>query len=544
MVTELNGFLPGTDCFFLNPITSQLLYRLYRTFPHIPWYGLLLYVTVYWGYALILSAFIRRNSGFALLLAAPFLFIIFFHCFVFVSFTSASLLLLFGVFLCLLDWALTKRCPTTYERLYSLLLTLALIISYSLRWRLVLYSSILILPVILYTDRTLFRKTRLFWAGFSLLIMLSGYFMFAEPSGNDHFFVQYNKVRSMFHDTDKGEYYGEITRHAIATAGWDATDFVLFRNYWFLHDQTRFNVDTVKTFLKANNPIGKISFFKQVVNRTYFHFQGNKTISLILACTLLSLFIYGFDSLVHKTATEAAKLSIALGIVMTIALFLLYYRFVPRVYLPLFTYMAGTIFLMLSPPRRPNALGPATKLRRTATLSFLILLTLIMIGMTWTKTESLVHHLFARNAEKENLRQALSKIEENRRQSERLLLIPLDPNNNLLQETIFPLKEVSDFTTIPLLPAGWQIHSRRYFRILHHFGLHNGRELLAWTIDNPNVLWFQYVETPQRTSIAELVETYFQQHMTPDGKPDMKIVYDFRNRNGIGLVCYEMITKG
>ncbi|MFZ5569860.1 MAG: hypothetical protein ACOZF0_05625 [Thermodesulfobacteriota bacterium] len=540
IVLELNGFLPGKDCFFLNPVTSHMLHRLYRAVPGLPWYGFYLYSGILLSYTLILGVFLRSNDRFAFLSATPFIFIVFFHCFVFASFTSASLLLLFAVFLCLLEWALTENCPIHEERTYLFLLTLALVMSFSLRWNLVQFASILVFSVVIVGRLSFFRKTLPVWAGFFFLLLLSFWLLFHQYSKDNRFFFQYSNIRGIFHDTDRGEYYGDLTLRAISKAGWDMEDFILFRNYWFLHDINRSNTSSISLFTKENNPTGQIPFFRQVAQRMSLHFQGSKTVTLILFCTLSAVFIRNLASLRRQTITKPFRQGLAIGIVVAGALFLMYYRFVPRVYMPLYCYVAGTFFVILDRLEKPDPVGGS---KRNPTEIFLVValaLTLTAAGLTWSKTASLLQHVFARRAEKEQIDRKLSMVAMNRPHLDTVLLIPLDPNSNLLQEAVHPLKEVADFTSIPVLPAGWLIHSKGYLRILRHHGLQNGNELLRWSIDNPAAIWFEYIEKTSKTPVTRLVESYFNKHISPGRKMSMQPVFDFRNQHGLGLVCYRL----
>ncbi len=537
MISELNGFLPGTDCFFLNPLTSKCLHALYKIFPNIPWYGLWIYLAAYLGFSMTTSVFFRRNRGLPLLLCGPCLFIIFFHCFAFASFTSSSLLLLFGVFLCLLDWAVTDKCPFECKYLYITFLTICLFISFSLRWQLVLYLSILSVPVFLFARGTFYKRFWPFAAGLIAVLILSAYFTFHANDEKHFSFAEYNRLRSRFHDSDKGEYYKGTTLKAIQKAGWDWNDFILFRNYWFLHDQKRFNTQTLSVFLQENDPLEKRTMIRQIASRAYIHLKGNQSISLILFITIIAIFMFQPKSLLSKPNLNIAKILISLCIISAIALFLMYHRFVPRVYLPLYAYILGATFLMLYQSSSAKNVN-LSRIKYWSQNIFTMIIILSLCWLTWIKSKALIEYLRAKNMEKKIIMTCLLQVKNLHTHPDDLLLIPLNPNNNLLQETVHPLKEFSDFPAINILPGGWQINSPRYFRFLKHYGMQDGNELLHWTVNNKKALWFQYIEDQRDAYLANLIETYFKKHITPGKETKLEIANDFRNEKGLGLVFF------
>jgi hypothetical protein len=543
IVSVLNRFFPGTDYLFLNPLTINILYNSYRIFPEVPWYGVLVYFAVYFGSSLILSVLLRSGNSGSILLSAPCLILIFLYCFSYVSITSASLLVLFGVYLCLLDWGLTNRCPIKHEYIYGFFLTAIFFLSFFLRWRLVLFFSVFAVPIFLHFNRSLLKKLYPFFLGFAFLIILSCYFIFSESSGNNLPYLKFNKLRGVFHDTNKGVYHGDITLRAIKKAGWSIEDYVLFKKHWFLYDQKRFNIHTINTFLEENNYINNLSIFKQIQERFIFHLFESRFYTSILFLSIIALFLKESQALTNNSITNLIKMSASLVFIITGILFFMYYRFVPRVYLPLYVYLLGTTFLTLNNNTRIHDNINRNARKRMLINFFLILIMLTTFSLTWVQGKSLVNFLLiSENYKQKYIQNNLKRLKEKLVNTEDLLLVKLNPVTGLMQETIHPLKEFSDFTSIKIFPAGWQINSPRYFRVLENLGLKNGREFLNWTVNNKNVLWFRL--TPARDkSLIMLIERYFQKHIVSDKNIKLKIVYDFRNQEGFGLVFYNVISE-
>ena len=161
-----------------NRLISQTLsYLLYGSFPSIPWYGLILYSTAYLGIFLISSVVFRtsRRDYLASILTLPAFLLYFGYSLFFISFTASSLLLEFGVFLSLLERLVREKSASRFSRYNVYLLSVAFVVSYLLRWKLVLYSVAFGLPLLLFT-----RKHEFKWMALAFLF-ITGFIIGDRP---------------------------------------------------------------------------------------------------------------------------------------------------------------------------------------------------------------------------------------------------------------------------------------------------------------------------------------------------------------------------
>ncbi len=156
MITILsgNGGFPASPYVpYLNPILSYVLHILYRVKPYFPWFGVFFYVVYYLGWTLILSVIFRTNDRYSFILTIPILFYFFFFHSSYVSFTSASLFMSFGVFLCTIEYFIRNEAPIKNIRIYFIFLAVCFYLSFLLRWELVLYSLLLFLPAVVFIKK-------------------------------------------------------------------------------------------------------------------------------------------------------------------------------------------------------------------------------------------------------------------------------------------------------------------------------------------------------------------------------------------------------
>lgn len=539
-ITELSGFCPTPVSFVLNPLTGYALYGLYRLFPAVPWYGILVYGCIWLGIFLAAGVFLRFSSRFLFLIAAPILFILVLRSYAFLGLTTASLLLLFSVFLSHLEWSVKRGCPLSTPGRYSGILTAGLLLAFALRWELVSYCMVLAAPLLLIHPLTLFQRKSSFVAAAVILLLSIVNFAYLQ-SGDNHAYNVYSKLRKKFHDTDKGYPHGAVTIAALQKTGWDWDDYVLFRDYWFVYDRHRFNAEKLSVFLEANDPKTKLPLVRHIQDRVSYAYRENKKNIHFLAASFALILLYGFTrSRAGSFRKTIARLA-AFGIVLSSMLFLMYYRFEPRVYLPLFLYLFGSAAVLFCDD--PQSLIFSHRLTPVILWVAMSALAALTWGQAALIAKDFHEDLLASDNNRRYLKNALKRFETNLSDAEERVFFIMNPLTNLMVETVHPLQEKKELSNLAFIPFGWQINSRQYDSILAHLNLENGRELLKWTVDNRNAVWCWLLLKPEENNLPHRITNYFNRHIVSDRRVAFRTISDYRDRNGTGIVFFYIETE-
>lgn len=540
VLTGKGGFPPDTTMVFLSQTLCYILFFLYRQFPDIPWYGLTIYLAAYLGISLMISLLLRNTAKdrFSLLLSMPAFLICFVYNLSIITFTSVSLLLEFSVLLSLLEWMISDRPFLKHDRVYTGFLGICFILSFLLRWNLVLYALGLCIPILFFLRK---EKVRVIFP-VAVIIMLFIFadrtlFFFNTSTPQHREYVEYNKIRAEFNDTIKGEYHGETTINALNKAGWSPEDYEFFRN-WIFYDERKFNVDTLKIFLKENNPAQKERFLQQIWSRWDKSFADNKHFVLIFFFTVLSILLYRSDNYKDISHKDKIRSFFSLISLMLIMLFLMYFRFVARVYVPLLVYFAGVFLILSIPNKKSLSVDKTTHFARIILVMLSFILFLFSATQSYAVGRIIMEALKTSEQEKNYIRNCLKSVEKQYQKPS--ILIPIDPSTGLLPENVHPLKEFSDYTTLRVFPHGTEINSPRYLSIIKQMGISSGHDFLRWTIDRNDVLFAVFVnDRIHHDMMKRLWELYYNRHIV-SGKPvRLSPVYDF-TQYGKGLIFYRM----
>lgn len=540
LVCELSGYSPTPVSFVLNPITSHCLYYLYHVLPKIPWYGLWLYGCIYLGISLLTAALFRINDRFLLLLLGPFFIVLFFRSIAFPGITTTSLLLLIAVFLSFLEWGIKSNSPSSHPRAYLCLLAGGLVMGFSLRWELVTYALVFITPVILHfkpSDRPYYRSLLL---GLACIICLYPVFMAYLTSGDRQSFQEYSTLRKVFHDTERGDYRENVTPLSLKKAGWSYEDYLVFRQ-WFIYDTARFNKKTLSAFLGENNPMRGNNLIKNGFDKILTAFRKNLQDTLLFFLSALVVLLYRARYPMAFSRFEIGKRIFALLMIFIGILFFAYYRFEPRIYLPLYTFFLGTMAIALFPD-----LPDRSTRKKSMNILLSVVAALLLAGTTclaFSICTTLLSELSASYRDKQYIQRQFNNVRLNEMDKDNSLLVVLNPRKNLMTETIHPLKERSDYNNFKILPFGWQINSPQYRRMLDEFGISDSDDFLQWTINNRNVIWFQLFWKATDKQFMLLIEEYITQHFGHGEKVFFQPVFDFRNQVGIGFVFFNLVSK-
>ena len=538
-----SGFKPDPLQPHVSWSLGAVLCPLYRWHPKVPWYGLFIYTAAFWGMSLILSVLFRSTRGASMWLALPLLGILFFHVFSFGSFTSASLLLECGVFLSVMEWVVRGECPAKHPRFYAGTLALGFLAAFVLRWMMVLFASAFGAPVLLFV-----RKRQL---GKAIpLLMVLGLAMAGDRAlfhlmiSDEHkAFLEYNALRARFNDTVRGDDHGPLTRRALQKAGWSLEDYVFYKS-WVLYDNREFNTETLRTFLRENDPKKEESVFQLGLKGLRRQFRIGNHYALALVFATVSILVYRFDDWWRYARRMQLRILLTLAVIAFGILYVMCFRFVPRVFVPLSAYFFGTCFMFSHLKSDPQPESRNRPVFKKVLLLCAILFCLLTWGQAYAQGRKVARILKQSEAEKAYIQHGLSWVR-NREATTDPLLVLMDPVGGLGAEYVHPLKEYSDFTDLRVFPGGWGAHSPRFYSILRDMGLPDGRAFLEWMIDNPRALLVLRTKGRMYTLRWEsLWESYYARRIAPGKSVRLVPVYDFRNGNGAGLVLFRMRSAG
>ncbi len=541
LVCELSGYSPTPVSFVLNPITSHCLYYLYQFFPQIPWYGLWMYSCIYLGISLLTGTLIRVKKRLIMLLTAPFWLILFFRFVAFPGLTSACLLLLFAVFASYSEWGLLSKCPSSHPRAYRYLLVCGLFMGFLLRWELATYALVFIVPALLcfsVSEQPYFRSLLL---AIACIVVSYPVFTTYLNSGSRLEYSEYSKLRKIFHDTEKGFYYDDITPAALKKVGWSFEDYVLFRDWWFLYDHQTFNKKKLTTFLNENKPLQKTPLFQHVIHRITDAVLKSDRYTFLFLLSALILFLYRTLYPSPFSTWEVLKRIVSISMILAGILFFAYYRFEPRIYVPLYTYFLSMMVILLF--HGETVLAAQKKSLSIWIPAAIILLMAGAAGSAFSIGNILFDDLSASTMNKQYIQNQLQQTDLNTINKDTSLFMVINPLDNLMIETVHPLKERTDYTDFKILPFGWQINSPQYCNILYNFGVLDKNTFLKWTIDNRNAIWFQLFRDPSDSQRIRLMEGYLVRHIAGGKKVTLQPIFDFRNREGIGFVFFNLVSE-
>jgi len=526
--------------YVMSQVLYFVLYFLYQHLPGIPWLGMLTYFVVYLGCSLILGLFFRSKEMRYTLLAIPLFVMYLGSCYSVTSITAASLLLEFTVFLYLMEWAIRERCPVRNTRFFALFLSFCFLLSYNLRWVMAIRALCFGIPVLFFVKRENLKKALPFVVALSVFIVGDRALSHYTSTDEHKAFAEYNKVRTVFHDTVKGFYNGDITLRALDKVGWTFDDFAFFR-FWILYDSELFNVDTITAFTEANDPQNKTSIFGLIPKRIMRSYDKSKHYTLVLAFSILSFFLYRFHSLLGLSRNDRLKIVCSLGLIVGGVIFFMYYRFPARLFIPLYTYLVGASFLMFQIGNKSfQGRSPTPTSRKIAVVSAMLLVVL-SLGQVYAQGKVLVADLTVRERMKEHIHRCMGVVKDKTIRGDPLLVL-MHPSTGLRSEAVHPLKELSDFPDVRIFPGGSVINSAVYFDALQQLGLKDGRAFLKWLINNEEVLLVLHSKSNKGTEMAKhLWESYYSRRIVPGQGVRMVPVHDFRGRGGGGLVFYSVM---
>jgi len=544
-LTALSGFEPDS----FSPVHGQFfglaLCSLYNVAPGIPWYGLTVYTALLLGVFLMTGVLARHGKLTILMVCLPGIGLFFFHAMVLANYTTSALFVELAVFLAWAEWAVTGTCPARRPAAYTLLLAVGFCMSYMLRWELALWGVVFVIPALLFLRKPMMKKVSLVaLAVLAVIVADRAVYEYNRPEAAKQYMV-YNELRRVFHDTAKGDFYSDRTPGALAKANWDPKDYITYRK-WVLYDDVLFNAANLKVFLAENNPQQSTSLLKMIPERLANSFLKSKYYSLVFMCALGAIILLYSLRLLHMNGKDVIRCGTALGFVYATIIFFAYYRFEPRIYLPLFSYALVLTHLVLSSKVPLLASTTPGKRLKDVVFTIAVLLVLASYAICYTQAKGLFRLLDSSQQKKAYVTSCLEKTRE-RTSLNNPLLVVMDPTNSLATESVHPLKEMADYTPARVMPGGTGVNSPRYTNILQSLGQSNGRDFLQGAIDNDRVLFALMARGSEHHKFfVALWESYYNRNIIP-GDPGTGVgfrpVMDFRNRAGAGLILFELVTS-
>ncbi len=538
-LSDQSGFRSGAYHPTLSAGFGRLLSTLYRVQPGVPWYGLIIYSSAFAGMSLMLSVLFRSAKGLSLLLALPLLCLLFLHVFTFASFTSASLMLEFGVLLCLAEWIVRDECPARKARVYGLLLALGFLIGYFLRWRMTLYAIAFGMPALFFVKKRQLSRAAPLLVAVGLVMVGDRAIFHLTSSDEQKAYLEYNHLRAQFHDRVGGKSHGDLTRKALSKTGWAFEDYGFYKS-WILYDSRLFNTQTLRTFLEENDPKQGGAFLRKGREglERQFRMENHYTLALIFGA--LCILSARFEDLLRLSKWDRIKSVLALGAIGAGILYVMSFRFVPRVFVPLYIYFFGVCFLLSHLGVGVESDGRAGPVRKGIILACAFAFCMLTGWQAVAQGKINNRILQGSNLEKAYIQKVLSVVKDKSPVPDPVLIL-MNPMTGLGAQYVHPLKEFSDFSDLRIFPSGWSVNSPRYASILKEMGLSDGRAFLKWMINNPKALVVLLTRSDQETwRWKAMWESYFARRIAPGRGTSLVPVYDFRNKGGVGLVFFSM----
>ncbi|HOS96584.1 MAG TPA: hypothetical protein PLU54_02910 [Deltaproteobacteria bacterium] len=525
-----DGFPADPGGIFINPVTSWLLYALYRVFPSVPFFGLLVYAVTNLAMALIVGLFLRSN-WIPAMLSLPVLALFVFTNSVFASFTAATLLMFLAVALCVGELMLGGG-PPAGRKPYAALLCSCFFLAFLLRWDLVLIFILAAAPWLLFLDRERLKDLA---PAAAVTVVLAGlnYGVILLDRSHHAPFLAYNELRSSFHDTYRGREHEGFTQGALERAGWHFEEYYLFRKNWFVYDDVLFNADTLATFLEHNNPKARaVALLGSMGERIRLSLRDNADQMIIIALCLGSVFLATLPAMVRRTARVNLRAAAAVLPVAALVGGLMAYRFPQRISYPLFLYLYCFAFLLADGPGRAAEQRCGPTMRRVGlAAAFLVMACATAIAAKPVKLTAITLH---NAAEKIRANAATLSALAGAGGSSGKIVLPFDPVALSTIEDIHPFRENPAPSGLKIIPYGWVINTPHYARALQVMGVHSGRELLARIIDDDRVVLMQSLRPGDQVGAMEkeLLEMFLTFRIRPDRR--IRLVPRFQTGDGYG----------
>jgi hypothetical protein len=493
----MEGLLSGRaygcsfDAVFLGHNLSSLLMRCYGALPGVPWYGLFLETvtmisTVLW--TLLIVRRLRNPLHTAAALAG--FFAVHQYLLLRLNFMGTAL----SLFLAAAAWLAKLQVEGGPLRLRQGWIGLAMGLSYMIRptlGQLVLFFGAPCLALSL--NRRAAARLAYVAAVAGVIVIWTGQAErgWLETPAN-RLYAEFNAVRGAFVDRPH-----TCTREALHAAGWSHTDYRAAMQSWF-YDEDLFSVARFQRFLLA---AGRGEAMATRLRTACGHLLK----PYHLLCLAVLLFCPAFlwlDRACGDGPSRPVPLLVPFGVwawLLLGVLLLMAYRFPPRAYVPIYTYMAVLALWVplplfrASPPRTPPrwARVPAV----AAMAGLMVFVAVFRAGAAREARERDLLH------ERDFASSVLSRFDEE------TLFVPLSPLWSDASRSVFAPPDGQRFS---FLSSGWLLRSPAYYRLLGEFGYDSGHRLLERASTDPRVVFVVHRGEEDR---AVHVQRHMNQHV-------------------------------
>ena len=499
ILAGLDGFAATADVPFHSYALSQLLYYLYQLVPAVAWYGLLVMATTVVGCSLWLRILLDSQlSRVDRWICSPALLGLLAHCLYSPTFTSAALLCQLGAFLCLLH-APDRQLD---DRANQLGLLGLLVLAALWRWQLVCYCLALLLPLVIARPQ-IWRLAAGLAVG-TLIVVAADRAIHRQTHATPDWqqYEEFYQLRATFHDRPAGR---DPNAAAFQAAAWTQDDYAMFRQLWVIHDDQLFNTNRLERFLAANQQ-GRAVSWQGLSARLLQTLRDNALSLRIIVPTLLALLLHQLASGGWQPSDVRRRYVLALFLASLPLLYLLYFRLVPRVAIPLLLFGVSLLLLLGQSHRRDKGHGSMRLPRYLVYLGVALAVT----STAWMVVQEIQQQRLAQ--------QQLAQVDEalTRLAAEHPVatLLRMNTGGGLRHAAMHPLKFPAGFRKLRIIPAGWQTGSPRYQAILRELRVESGRQLLESAVASGEIVLVDFVEQPsQAAETRRLWESYYDRNL-------------------------------
>ena len=460
ILSGADGFHASAEVPFISTTLNHLIFRLYQWYPDIAWYGWLLTATTTTAATVLICLVIQlpmtKPTKGAILL---FTLVVLTQCLLSPTYTKSALLCLFSSFVVLIQSQSIQKSKVGGKSLIAILYWL----SYFWRWKVTLIFTVFAFPVLLIANNRQLQRLSILLAVIAGPIILDQLWYSSLETDSSREFLEFYELRSRFFDRPEGA-TAESPSIVASRIGWHPDDYQVIRNTFLLHDEQRVSTQSLRQFLDENAKANTGSFSASI-QRAISALGENKAILLLAIAIGILIATERLPDFVKASSIEKTKLACVLLALAGIIGFLLYFRMVPRIAIPIaiYTVLIVTVFPL---GQRQNTSGSALQQLFAAGACLLVL----FVGVPW------ITEINGANS----TRRAHSEIiyDEINFATAASVLIRLTPQSTTGFNGASPL------ITLPqpkarFIPAGWQIRSPRYQEILSQLGFHSGRDMLS-----------------------------------------------------------------
>jgi len=495
------GIPASSDAVFMSIPLGALLQLLYRLNLTIPWYGLVMYAALIVGCSIGLHVIIEASTEIRNRIICTLAFLGLYMVIVTrLNFASVSLFLWFSVCARIAQTSLSRQTVGAVNWLYGCMLGF----SYLIRPDIIqTVTPMFSLPVLaaLYLSPS---KKRLIAVLLPLVFIVFVAVVWAQTVRNTpeySAYKEFNNIRSMFNDTSQSDWdWNSRSQQALATTGWNISDYYLAKEFLWFHDSTLFSAHKLETFMQyKDSSITSIFDFQ-----TRLEDLRQYVFNLIIVILSLTALLIGRHDPPSFVRSGRRLVSCALIITLINLLLLSMIRFPPRVALPVFACLVLSALVF-----RPF-LGGVLEIR-SGRLSWTIwsILCAAVLVTTVSLYRSGVQLLTNDRVIKTFADQSIRAVQRVAGDDTIFMLM----QGSFGHESLNPLKEYRDMVPLRIFPGGWMIGSPGYNAFLRANGLIDREHVVPKMVNNPKIVLAFWETQPQSVyKICNLLQQHLQLH--------------------------------